>query len=540
LYILQQMKPQGIGYNMPEIIPIGQNAQLQKLEETFIQIIKRHESLRTSFHFIDEQPVQKIHNDVEFKIEQYEITDADAPHNESVSAVMKNFVRPFDLSRTPLLRGGLVKTGTRCNLIIDMHHIISDGVSHSVLEDDFRALYKDEDLQPLRIQYKDYSQWQNRERGKQELEHQEAHWLKCYAGEIPVLNLPTDFTRPTNWSYDGIGTQFEISPGETEALKTIATNENGTLFMVLISLFSILLAKLSGQEDIVIGTPVAGRRHADLEKIIGMFVNTLALRTKPRSESTYRQFLREVTERTLADFENQEYQFEELVETVAVTRDASRNPLFDVMLAMQNIPDSANEKNTGATLEKSPSTPEGTEVKEETYRHRETTSKFDITVTVSNKGANLEFTFVFNKALFLEETIDRYIGYYKKLLSTVTGNVDTKLSQIALISVEEKKQILVEFNNTKAQYPKDKTIHQLFNEQVEKTPEATAIVAPALNRTPVRNETLTYRELNEKNLQLAALLREEGVTTGTFVALMVERSCEMVIGLLGILKAGGA
>ncbi|MCP4156792.1 MAG: hypothetical protein GY757_54260, partial [bacterium] len=254
------------------------------------------------------------------------------------------------------------------------------------------------------IQYKDYSQWQNRERGKQELEYQEAHWMECYDGEIPVLNLPTDFTRPTNRSYDGISTQFEISSSETEALKTIATNENGTLFMVLLSLFSILLTKLSGQEDIVIGTPVAGRRHADLEKIIGMFVNTLALRTYPRSENTFRQFLREVSERTLADFENQEYQFEDLVEKVTITRDTTRNPLFDVMLSMQNIPDFANEKNTGATLKKSPAPPEGTEVKEETYRHRETTSKFDITLTVSNAGSKLLFTFAFNKALFIEDT----------------------------------------------------------------------------------------------------------------------------------------
>ncbi|MCP4155327.1 MAG: amino acid adenylation domain-containing protein, partial [bacterium] len=534
LYVLHQMEPRGTGYNMPDIISVGQEPLLKKLTETFTKIIKKHESLRTSFHLFYEQPIQKIHPHVEFKIEHINVSREDTSHREALSTVMKNFVRPFDLSQPPLLRAGLVKTGTRYYLLIDMHHIVSDGISHTVLEEDFAALYKGDTLPPLRIQYKDYSQWQNRERGKQGQEQQEAHWLECFAGEIPVLNLPTDFVRPTVWTYQGTGVQFEIFPNETEALRTIAVDENTTLFIVLLSLFSILLAKLSGQEDIVIGTPVAGRRHADLEKVIGMFVNTLALRNYPRGENTFRQYLREVTERTLADFENQEYQFEDLVEKLSVTRDVARNPLFDIMLSMQNIQNTGNDKPADASPELSPYPGERPGMKKETYRFREATSKFDMTLTVNNPGSNLLFDFTCNRALFKEETIERFIGYYKRLLASVSGDCDIKLSQIIIMAVEEKKQILYEFNDTNAQYPDDKTIHHLFEEQVQKTPGAAALNGSALNAT------FTYSEFNEKSNSLARELRRRGLKPETVVGIVAERSLEMLVAIYAILKAGGA
>ncbi|MCP4158373.1 MAG: AMP-binding protein, partial [bacterium] len=546
MYILQQMEPQGIGYNMPEIISIGQEAHLQKLEETFDKIIKRHESLRTSFHLIDEHPVQQIHSDVDFKIKQYEITEADGPDRESIASVMKNLVRPFDLSQAPLLRCELIKTTTRFKLIIDMHHIISDGVSHTVLKEDFVALYKGETLLPLRIHYKDFSQWQNRARGKHDLERQEAHWQQRFAGEIPQLSLPLDYPRPQVQRYEGIAKQFEIQPGENQRLRALARDVNSTLFMLLLALFNILLAKLGGQEDVVVGTPVAGRRHVDLEKIIGMFVNTLALRNYPRGESTFRQYHREVTQNTLSDFENQGYQFEELVDNLTITRDAARNPLFDVMLTMQNNPGTMANNSTEATPGRLPG--QGVGRQEKTPHFREAASKFDMTLNVNDTGENLYFVLTCNKALFKKETIDRFIGYYKRILATATGNIETKVSQISIIGSEEKKRVLYEFNDTNTQYPGEKTIHGMFEEQTARTPGKIAVTGPSNTTGNKRGQgnkagqagyaQLTYSQLNEKAQHLADRLRTGGLEPGTVAAIMMEPSIGMITAIVAVLKTG--
>ncbi|MCP4152553.1 MAG: non-ribosomal peptide synthetase, partial [bacterium] len=393
------------------------------------------------------------------------------------------FVRPFDLSMAPLIRVGLINIAgpgakPTQHLLVDRHHIISDGFSRQILRQDFMRLQRNEELPPLRIQYKDYSEWWKGEGGTGKQEQQESYWLKQFEKKIPVLDLPTDYPRPTVQSFDGDRDFFEISASGTAALTKIALEKGTTLYMVLLTIFNIFLSKLSGQEDIVVGTAVAGRRHTDLEKLIGMFVNTLPIRNYPENGKTFAQLLHNVTNTTFPAFENQEYPFEELVDRVAVNRDTSRNPLFDTMFNLNNV-----TENTGDGSEKD-RVLEEKEINEKSSTFEQDNimpvSKFDMTLTaVQNRGI-LELSFEYCIRLFKKETILRFITYFEKILSAVIEDPEVKPSQIEIVSEKEKKKILYEFNNTGTEtgFPSDETIHRLFEKQVEKTPYAVAVAGP--------------------------------------------------------------
>ncbi len=561
LYILHEMSPDSIAYNMPEIIHLPAVCDLGKIEETFKKLIKRHESLRTSFHMVIDTPVQVVHDHVEFDLD---LRDSQDFHDSQ--DFIKRFIRPFDLAKAPLIHAGLRKDDLRI-LIVDMHHIISDGVSLQVLVNDFLSLYAGEELLPLRIQYKDFSKWQNEEKEKENLKRQEDYWLKEFSGEIPVLELPTDYPRPVEQSFEGESISFEITGEEIQGLKAVALKGSSTLFMVLASLVNILFSKLSGQEEIVIGTPMAGRRHSDLEKIIGMFVNTLSLRNYPSGDRSFREFLGDVKERVLKAFENQEYPFEELVDKLSLKRDIGRNPLFDVMFVLQNLDtvsvvrDEETEiKNTRLFQHDSP----------DEYENIFQTAKFDLTLTVVERGRGLFFSIQYCTKLFKKETVERYIVYFKKIISIALKEPGIKISEIEVISEEEKNRLLYEFNDTEADYPKDKTIHRLFEEQVERTPDLAALVGmdaawkdrgiegkkagkkgrrvkgkkefdeAGLRAKSQELTTVTYKELNEKSNRLAYVLQSKGVVPDSIVGIMVERSVGMIVGIMGILKAGGA
>ncbi|NIM11854.1 MAG: AMP-binding protein, partial [Candidatus Aminicenantes bacterium] len=320
------------------------------------------------------------------------------------------------------------------------------------------------------------------------------------------------------------------SEEETAALDQLALTESTSLYMVLLSLYTIFLAKITGQEDIVVGTPVAGRNHADLQQIIGMFVNTLGIRNYPGGKKTFSEFLQEVKKRALEAFENQDYPFEELVEKVAVTRDAGRNPLFDTMFVLQNM-DRSEIKIPGLKLLP--------------YNYESRISKFDLTLIAVEAGNGLRFIFEYCTRLFRAETIERFIGYFRKIVTSALKNTGQKIWEIEIIPEPEKRLLLEEFNDTAAEYPRDKTLHELFAEQAAETPGGVAVVGSrqyAVGSEDGTGETvqLTYKELNRKTDGLARLLREKGVLADSIVGIMVERSLEMIIGILGILKAGGA
>jgi amino acid adenylation domain-containing protein len=559
LYLLQRMELGNTSYNLPLVVPFPGVAVRKKLESVFKELIRRHESLRTSFEMLDGMPVQRVHDKVEFEIEYHNLDSTqvedkvekeflegtrglaplsipEPPSSQLAAGDHYSFIRPFDLSRAPLLRVGLVRQQDQHHLLmVDMHHIISDGVSHVILTNEFRRLYTGikEALPLLRLQYKDYSQWQNSQKQKDLIKEQEAYWLAMFNDEIPVLNLPMNFPRPLMQSFAGCTVEFLLTPKESQTVKSLAKETGATLFMSILAIFTILLSKLSGQEDIIVGTPVGGRRHTDLEPIVGMFVNTLAVRNRPLGAKRLNTFLKEIKEQTLQAYENQEYPFEELVDKIAINRDTGRNPLFDVMFNLMN-----QEEYTGEI----PANQER-ESDENENKHRKGTAKFDLTLTVIDLGERLFCTFEYCTGLFTAAAIDRFITYFKRILNLLPGNPNQQLADLEIITEAEKKQVLNEFNDTKTKYPHEMTIHRLFEKQVEKTPDNIAAVGPLeMNyRTYMTYTTyISYRELNEKADGLAYKLKEKGVKPGTIVGIKVERSLEMIIGILGILKAGAA
>ncbi len=555
LYILQQMEKKNVVYNMPGEMLVEGEVEPGKIEQVFSQLIARHESMRTSFVVVDDQPVQKIHNpeEIEFKIEHYDLAkegvgapglleknvinprgipaDSHMSYMSYMSHLALEFIRPFDLSKAPLLRVGLAEIDEMKRiLLVDMHHIISDGSSLDILIKEFASLFKGEPLPPLAIQYKDYSEWLHSQQQQSTAQKQETFWLNEFSGELPVLDLPTDFPRPIMQSFAGSQVDFKLSKEETEALITLAAAQGTTLFMVLLALFNILLSRLSGSEDIVIGVPTAGRGHVDLENIIGMFVNTLALRNYPTAGKTFREFLAQVKERTLKAFENQEYQFEQLVEKAAVERDVSRNPLFDVLFALQNTD---MEENAVPGLEPV------------LHEHEYRVAKFDLTLACFEAAGGIRGNLAYCVKLFKEETIIRFINYFRKITEEVVAAPGSKIADIEIMSEAEKKQLLFDFNDTGAPFGEDKTIQQLFVEQVERTPHHIAAAGPLLasefpGGSGVYDVSVTYRQLHHCAVRLAGLLREKGVRPGVIVGIMTASSPLTVCGLLGILAAGGA
>ncbi|MGD2087797.1 MAG: amino acid adenylation domain-containing protein [Candidatus Aminicenantes bacterium] len=521
LYIVQQLELRSTGYNIPGVMILEGIFQMKKAETTFRQLIQRHESLRTSFRQLDDTAVQQIHEyaEVQFSIEYYDLGGS----RQCSGDIINHFIRPFDLSQGPLLRVGLIKTGeNRHILTADMHHIISDGTSMGIFVKEFIALYAGEQLSPLEIRYTDYSEWQNRQKATAAVKKQEAYWLKVFDGEIPVLNLPTDYARPPMQSFEGRTVSFEVDREETWALKELAKAEESTLYMVLLALFYVFLVKLTGQEDIVVGTPEAGRKHPDTQHLIGMLVNTLALRNFPIEQKTFKEFLGEVRTRTLEAFENLDYQFEDLVDQVVVSRDTSRNPLFDVMFTLEN-PGKVSQNLEEINIQ-------GLKIKP--YRSYNKVSKFDLTLAAVDGKETITFSFQYCILLFKRKTIERMSIYLKNIVQRVLKGPAVKILDVEMISPGEKRQILDEFNDTAAVYPSGKTIHELITEQVRNTPDHMALV--------FGDQQLTYGQLNEKTNQMAGILRSRGTKADTIIGLMVERSVEMIIGIFSILKAGGA
>ncbi|MCP5102136.1 MAG: amino acid adenylation domain-containing protein, partial [bacterium] len=410
---------------------------------------------------------------------------------------------------------------------MDMHHSISDGVSTGIFLQEFSALYRGRELPPLKLQYKDFAHWQQRLFLSEEIEKQETYWLNRFSDEVPVLNLPADHVRPPVQQFEGGRYRFELEKGQTGQLKQLGLDAGATLYMVLTAIFNIFLSKLSGQEDIVVGTPTAGRRRNDLQNIMGMFVNTLALRNYPTGEKSFNQLLQEVKENTLSAFQNQDYQYEDLVDKVVKTRDMSRNPLFDAAFALVN--EDMNRELREMELPGLTVTP---------HQFPETISKFDLTLFAEEGRHGITFNFEYGTSLFKKESIERFARYFKRLTAGVLENPAQPSAGIDILPEEEKHRVLTVFNDTAADYPRDKTIHQLFEEQAYLTPDRTVLTAQADHRS--YRTHLTYRQLNESSNRPAHLLREKGVVPDTIVAMKMERSIDMIVVILAILKAGGA
>ncbi|UCH97831.1 MAG: AMP-binding protein, partial [Candidatus Aminicenantes bacterium] len=556
LYLVREMAPGNTGYNIPMVLPAARDINKDKLETIFKQLIARHESLRTSFTMVGNEPVQRIHETVDFEIEYYELAAKTREGTRNtvgtgqcpVPDLITHFIRPFDLSRAPLMRSGLVcLPDGSYTWMTDMHHIVSDGISQEVLFGDFIALYNGEELEPLPLQYKDFTGWQNRLFAGGGIKAQEDYWLNLYADarEIPRLDLPTDTGRPGVFTFAGDHYGFIFEGEDMVRFRELGTRNGATLFMSLLAVLNVLFYKYTGQADIIIGSGIAGRRHPDLQGIIGMFVNTLAMRNFPMGEKTFEAFLKEVSHNSLKAFENQDLQFEALVDRLDLERDPSRNPLFDICLVVQNFLEPIKNQPSPFLIDENLVT-DG---------YKNPSSRFDMTFFIHELPKGIYIDIEFYTGIFTEGTIRRLVSHLNQLLKAIINDPFIQLKDIDMVSQEEKQQLLYEFNDMKTGYPKNKTIHELFAEQVAMTPDHMALVGKEEGRkggwvegkkekVPLSNacgkEHLSYKELNERSNQLAVVLKEKGVQEDTIAGIMVKPSLEMIVGILGILKAGGA
>jgi amino acid adenylation domain-containing protein len=545
LYFLQQMDLESTSYNMPMVLPLGKDIEITKLELTLKKLIARHESFRTSFERVKELPVQKIHppDNIEFSMDYYEVDETQALQ------IVSNYIKPFDLGQAPLLRSGVIKLPDNNHTwMVDMHHIISDGTSLTILTEDFLALYSGRELDTLQLQYKDFSQWQNQLFASGKIKNQEVYWLSLYAdvNEIPRLDLPTDFKRPEVFTFMGDRYAFMLEREAALQFKRLGARDGATLYMNMLAVLDTLFYKYTGQTDIIIGSGIAGRPHADLQQIVGMFVNSLAMRNYPAGEKTYESFLKEVKNNSIKAFENQDVQFEELVDRLVLERDPSRNPLFDISMVVQNFRD------VGEGI--------GTHKREKLYRdqveelpfiepnrslsgYKNPTTKFDITFFIHEQGEEVHISIEYYTAIFKPRTIKRLASHLKNIITTVIDSPSIRLKDIQMISPEEKEQVLYEFNAPAVEFDLDRPIHELFEEQVDKTPDnvVTIGVGTRFIASDSRKWSLqvTYKKLNETSNQLARYLsRGKGVQPGDPVAILLSPSLHRPVSIIGVLKAG--
>ncbi|HLO50179.1 MAG TPA: amino acid adenylation domain-containing protein [Kamptonema sp.] len=525
LWLLQQIDRTNASYNEHGAIQLKGALNIPALERSLNEIIKRHESLRTTFKMMEGQPLQIISPSLTIKLPIVNLSDVPLSEQKKQIQLIANqqSQSPFDLAQGPLLRWMLLQTCQQDYvLLVTMHHIIYDGWSYGILMRELAALYEafsnnqSSPLSELPIQYADFALWQQQSLKGEALETQIAYWKQRLGNTPPLLQLPTDYPRPAVQTFRGARKTFSLTAELTKALKALSQNEDATFFMTLLAAFKILLYRYTGIEDIAIGSPIANRNLSEIEQLIGCFVNTLVLRTDLSGNPTFRELLSRVRQVCVGAYAHCDVPFEKLVETLQPQRSLSYTPLFQVMFALQNTPMPALEL-SGLTIS--------------SLESNNNTAKFDLSLYIEERGEESIATIEYNTDLFETVTIARTSKNFQHLLAGIVANPDLRVNELSLLTSSEKQQ-LSDWNCTQTDYPKDACIHQLFEAQVEKTPDAVAIV--------FEDRQLTYQELNQQADRLADYLRELGVQSEVLVGICVERSIEMVVGLLGILKAGGA
>ncbi|MFB1479128.1 non-ribosomal peptide synthase/polyketide synthase, partial [Corallococcus sp. RDP092CA] len=526
LWFLNQLEPDSAFYSMPLSVRLDGTVDVAALEQAFTELVRRHESLRTTFPTREGQPAQVVHSPAPFSVTKVDLSGVPEAQREAEASRQANeeAQRPFRLDTGPLLRVKLFKLSAEQHvMLVTMHHIVSDGWSLGVLVREMAALYeafatgRTPSLPELPVQYADYAGWQRDWLQGDVLARQLGYWKQQLTGAPSALELPTDRPRPAVQTYRGASIQFRMGRQATEALKALALKEGVTPFMVLLTAWQVLLSRYSGQDDVTVGTPIAGRGRTETEGLIGFFVNTLVLRAKLGGNPSFRELLAQVRETTLSAYAHQDVPFEKLVEELAPTRDTSRTPLFQVLLSFRGAP-VPELKVPGLTLRAVP------------LEHR--TAQFDLNMTHSEVDGELRGAMEYNSDLFDASTAERMLSHLAVLLEGVAASPDAPIQRLPLLTEGERKQLLETWNDTRADFPREACIHQRFEAQVELAPDAVAAT--------FEGEQLTYRQLDAKANQLAHHLRRLGVGPEVKVALCLERSLEMVIGVLGVLKAGGA
>src|SRR5712692_201968 len=526
LWFLHYLEPTVPSYNLPVALRLTGPLDAGALKESLNEIVRRHDALRTTFPVWEGRPVQVISPARLVPVPETDLGDrppAEREREASRSASLEAN-RPFDLAKGPLFRAKLLRLAEQEHvLIVTMHHIVSDGWSLDILLHELAVLYdafrqgKPSPLEELPIQYADYALWQQNWLRGDVLETQLAYWKKQLAGIPSLLELPTDRPRAAMHSSRGASLGGMLPPGLLQELQKLARSEDATLFMTLLAAFQAFLSRYTGQEDIPVGSPIAGRTQVETEGLIGFFVNTLVLRGDLSGDPTFRQLLARVRETALEAYAHQDVPFEKLVEELHPARSLGHTPLFQVLF--QLIP----AGRIGSEL---------SDLKTETFRLEGGIAKFDLSLRTVVRPDRISCVFEYKTDLFDAETIRRMLEHWKTFLAGIVADPARRVSEIPLLSDEERRMILVEWNATATSYPREKSIGESFESQVASTPDAVALI--------FGKEQLTYAELNRRANRLARSLRDRGIGPEVPVGVFLERSFEMVVGILAILKAGGA
>ncbi|MGG4107578.1 amino acid adenylation domain-containing protein [Paenibacillus lautus] len=514
LFVLQQLYQGSTAYNLPLALNLTGKLDQDRLREAIQGLIDRHEPLRTSFDWADDKPVQHVHERVSFDLAVHALMDA-ADLNTFARAV----VRPFDLRKAPLIRAFLATDGeSRHTLLLDIHHIVADGVSMNVMARDFEQLYRGGSLQPLPIHYKDAAVWQQEWMASEAREQQEQYWAFRLAGTLPVMQLPTDYPRPPEQSFEGAKLALPIPAELVEGTSAAAEQWGVTPFHIWLTAYHTLLHLMTGQDDLIVGTPIAGRFHPATESLVGMFVNTLPIRSQPSGELPFRAFAEQLKEIALAALDNSLLPFEHMVTMLDVPRDLSRNPLFDTIFVMQHM-------ETGQTAADA--------LQFEVQVPDNRVSKLDLTFEIADQGAKgAALTIEYRTALFKEDSIRRMAEWYFRIVGLALAEPGRPLGGIGLQGAAEAQKQSEAFNRTAAPYANGDTVEVYLERQAAETPQAVAVAA--------ENGALTYAELNRRSNQMAQTLRKQGIKREERVAVVMDRSLEMMISIFGVLKAGGA
>ncbi|MEW6734741.1 MAG: amino acid adenylation domain-containing protein, partial [Acidobacteriota bacterium] len=536
LFFLHQLNPTSPAYNIANAVRINSRLDINLFVSTLEHLIERHSVLRTTFALENGKLIQCVHEKGELFFHHEEITNwSEAAINE---CLLREAHTAFDLKKGPLIRFFLYTRSQQEHLLLlVIHHIISDFWSLAVLLRELQTIYsiskrgKIAVLPNLQFNFSDYLNWQEDMLTGPEGERLWSYWREQLSSELPILNLPVDHPRPKEQTYRGASLRFKLDEKTTQKLRVFSQERDVTLYMTLLAVFQGLLYRYTGQNEIIVGSLTSGRSRAEFADLIGYFVNPIVLRINFSGSPNFEKLLLQVRKIVLAAFEHQDFPFTLLVERLQPERDLTHTPLFQLLFVMHKVPQFADPNLAALAIGETGVRLEG-EFGLEAIPLQQQVAQFDLSFIVAEIGENLCISLQYNIDLFEQKTIERMADHYNRLLKAVISDPTTKLAQQPLLTIDEERKLLREWNNTEKNYYLDTCLHHLFEAQVERTPDAIAVI--------YENETLSYRELNKKANRLAHYLRNLGVRADTPVAICAERSVQMIVGLIGILKAGGA
>ncbi|MCK8524320.1 amino acid adenylation domain-containing protein [Aquimarina sp. D1M17] len=512
LFVDHQIDKNSLSYNTPVVLEVKGELDVTLCEQAFKQIIERHEILRTSFELKDGEPVQKVHDHVDFKIQIVESTE------KNVQNLLQEYIKPFDLTRPPLVRVLIQKENdVYSKIIIDVHHIVIDAASFEILIREFESLCKKETLDPLKLQYRDFVVYEKTVEEHKNTNDQKKFWLDQFSELPESIKLPNDYTNRDLDKSEGNSFVFEIHGERKEKLQALCKKEQVTMSTLTLTIFYVLLAKLSNQEDIVLGTSTLGRWKKELRNSIGLFINTLALRSYPEGEKSFVEFLREVNTNVIDCLSNEQYSFDQLLSDLDLKSKGNSNPLFDITFEYHNFDWSDIELS---------------DFKLSRLEHSNFFARFDLALRIVEKNGIQQCSLDYRKSLFELDTVKRFAEYYESIIDEIINNESIVLKDINVLSEQDYTKLLEEFNSSEPTITDGKNVIEVFSEQVRTTPNQVALV--------YNEKSLTYLELDEKSTNLAKNLLHLGVERGDKVGVMMTRSLDFIVSVLGVIKTGAA